>query len=244
MVDIWVTCSHTSGYFGVTHHLAFFFCYTQVWMFCSLFRDGSSALSITFLFDFVVHCWMFFSFFSFFCLRAAWVAIVLFTSLHMLVLFHRFLFFVFVFFFFSFVLHAKFSNWLFSSVTLYKYQYWSASTLCVCITWLWIWAFGAHKLVFEEECLDFTCAHACLCVFLFFFLHINKCVLFCSWSHVLTAFVNFFNKSQTEEAPERAKRLSPISRLCLIFYKFFSSSEPSRCPRQASREISEDFDIY
>ena len=32
--------------------------------------------------------------------------------------------------------------------------------------------------------------------------------------------------SQTEEAPERAKRLSPISRLCLIFYKFFSSSEP------------------
>ena len=26
--------------------------------------------------------------------------------------------------------------------------------------------------------------------------------------------------SQTEEAPERAKRLSPISRLCLIFYKF------------------------
>ena len=28
-------------------------------------------------------------------------------------------------------------------------------------------------------------------------------------------------KSQTEEAPERAKRLSPISRLCLIFYKFF-----------------------
>ena len=28
-------------------------------------------------------------------------------------------------------------------------------------------------------------------------------------------------KSQTEEAPERAKRLWPISRLCLIFYKFF-----------------------
>ena len=28
-------------------------------------------------------------------------------------------------------------------------------------------------------------------------------------------------KSQTEEAPERAKCLSPISRLCLIFYKFF-----------------------
>ena len=27
--------------------------------------------------------------------------------------------------------------------------------------------------------------------------------------------------SQTEEAPERAKRLSPISPLCLIFYKFF-----------------------
>ena len=29
------------------------------------------------------------------------------------------------------------------------------------------------------------------------------------------------SKSQNEEAPERAKRLSPISRLCLIFYKFF-----------------------
>ena len=28
-------------------------------------------------------------------------------------------------------------------------------------------------------------------------------------------------ESQTEEAPERAKRLSPISHLCLIFYKFF-----------------------
>ena len=27
-------------------------------------------------------------------------------------------------------------------------------------------------------------------------------------------------KSQTEEAPQRAKRLSPISRLCLIFYKY------------------------
>ena len=33
---------------------------------------------------------------------------------------------------------------------------------------------------------------------------------------------------QTEEAHERAKRLSPISRLCLIFYKFFSSSEPTK----------------
>ena len=32
---------------------------------------------------------------------------------------------------------------------------------------------------------------------------------------------HLYIKSQTEEAPERAKRLSPISRLCLIFYKFF-----------------------
>ena len=31
----------------------------------------------------------------------------------------------------------------------------------------------------------------------------------------------FVQKSQTEEAPERAKRLSPISRLCLIFYNIF-----------------------
>ena len=30
---------------------------------------------------------------------------------------------------------------------------------------------------------------------------------------------HLYFKSQTEEAPERAKRLSPISRLCLIFYK-------------------------
>ena len=43
----------------------------------------------------------------------------------------------------------------------------------------------------------------------------------CRRRFALSGASSFFRKSQTGEAPERAKRLSPISRLCLIFYKFF-----------------------
>ena len=155
-------------------------CYTEVWMFCSLFRDGSSALSITFLFDFVVHRWIFFflSYCSLSCYSLVYFSCVYFSCVGVLSSFFFLCFCLSFFLFFSIVCMQSCPTDYFFSHTL-QYPSWSTLTSCACITWLWIWAFWAldsYKLMFEEECPEFTCAHAFAC--LFFFLSLSLSLLF------------------------------------------------------------------
>ena len=157
MIDIWapgsqsiISASHTN--------LHSFSCHTKVWIFCSLFR-GVPLHYLTFfgILLFIVESF-------FFCLWAAWVAIVLFNSLDMLVFFRRF--FVFFFFFFFCITGKVVLQIFFFSHTRYH------PGQCACITWLWVWTFGAfdsYQLMFGEDFSSF-----------FFFVN------FCPWTIIWT----------------------------------------------------------